>query len=64
MSSMLLILILALGGAALAVLAFAWTVRSGQLDDLDTPPRRILVDELRTRPPATTGSPGDAAGPR
>ena len=25
--------------------AFAWTVRSGQLDDLDTPPRRILYDD-------------------
>jgi len=40
-----LILGLAIGGAAIAVLAFAWTVRSGQLDDLDTPPVRVLIDE-------------------
>lgn len=58
MTTLYLILILALGGAALAVAAFAWTVRSGQLDDLDTPPRRILNDELRVNRPA-----GDAATP-
>ncbi|MBP6630416.1 MAG: cbb3-type cytochrome oxidase assembly protein CcoS [Kofleriaceae bacterium] len=28
-----------------AVAAFAWSVRSGQLDDLDTPPRRVLLDD-------------------
>jgi len=40
-----LILPLALLFAAAAVAAFAWTVRSGQLDDVDTPPRRILFDD-------------------
>ncbi len=45
MTTMYLILILALVGAAAAVLAFAWVVRSGQLDDVDTPPHRILFDE-------------------
>jgi cbb3-type cytochrome oxidase maturation protein len=40
-----LILPLALLIAGVAVAAFAWTVHSGQLDDLDTPPRRILFDE-------------------
>jgi cbb3-type cytochrome oxidase maturation protein len=45
MSVLFLIMPLALLGAAGAVLAFAWTVRSGQLDDLDTPPRRILFDD-------------------
>lgn len=64
MSTMTLILILALGGAAMAVMAFAWTVRTGQLDDLDTPPRRMLTDELRARPPATRSSPADEAAPR
>ena len=49
MTTLYLILILALGGAALAVAAFAWSVRSGQLDDLDTPPRRMLTDELTRR---------------
>jgi cbb3-type cytochrome oxidase maturation protein len=47
MTILYLILPLALlfGGAAVA--AFAWTVRSGQLDDVDTPPRRILFDDER-----------------
>jgi cbb3-type cytochrome oxidase maturation protein len=31
--------------AAGAVIAFVWTVRSGQLDDVETPPRRILFDD-------------------
>jgi cbb3-type cytochrome oxidase maturation protein len=45
MTILYLILPLALVFAALAVAAFAWTVRSGQLDDLDTPPRRILFED-------------------
>jgi cbb3-type cytochrome oxidase maturation protein len=40
-----LVLLLALVGAAGAVVAFAWAVRSGQLDDVDTPPHRILFDD-------------------
>jgi cbb3-type cytochrome oxidase maturation protein len=36
---------LALLVAGGAVAAFVWTVRSGQLDDVDTPPRRILFDD-------------------
>lgn len=47
MSVLFVIMPLALLGAAGAVFAFAWTVRSGQLDDLDTPPRRILFDDKR-----------------
>jgi cbb3-type cytochrome oxidase maturation protein len=42
-----LILPLALLLAGAAVAAFAWTVRSGQLDDVDTPPRRILFEDER-----------------
>ncbi len=45
MTALYVILALALVGAAGAVAAFAWTVRSGQLDDVDTPPRRILFDD-------------------
>ena len=45
MMTMYLVLILALTGAAAAVAAFAWSVRSGQLDDVDTPPRRMLFDD-------------------
>jgi cbb3-type cytochrome oxidase maturation protein len=36
---------LAIALLALAVWAFFWAVRSGQFDDLDTPPVRILLDD-------------------
>ncbi len=45
MIALYIVLPLALLIAGGAVAAFAWSVRSGQLDDLDTPPRRILVDD-------------------
>ena len=47
MSVLFVIMPLAILGAAGAVAAFVWTVRSGQLDDLDTPPRRVLFDDER-----------------
>ena len=49
-------LTLALGGAALAL--FAWTVRSGQYDDLDAAAHRILRDDP---PPSPGGRPGGSA---
>ena len=45
MTALYILLPLALLVAAGAVAAFIWTVRSGQLDDVDTPPRRILFDD-------------------
>ncbi len=30
----------------IAVIAFVYQVRSGQFDDLETPPRRILFDDV------------------
>jgi cbb3-type cytochrome oxidase maturation protein len=39
---------LALFAAALA--ALAWAVRSGQLDDLDTPALRAFTDDHETKP--------------
>jgi len=45
MITLYLVLALALVGAGGMVVAFACSVRRGQLDDLDTPPRRILFDE-------------------
>jgi len=50
MTVLYVILPVALLAAASAVAAFVWTVRSGQLDDVDTPPRRILFDD-DGRPP-------------
>ncbi len=32
-----------------AVAALIWSIRSGQLDDLDTPARRMLTDEASPR---------------
>jgi cbb3-type cytochrome oxidase maturation protein len=32
--------------AIIAVIAFIVQVRSGQFDDLDTPPRRMLYDDV------------------
>jgi cbb3-type cytochrome oxidase maturation protein len=31
--------------AAIGVAAFAWAVRTGQFDDVDTPPVRAILDE-------------------
>ena len=58
MTILYLVLPLALVFAGAAVAAFAWTVRSGQLDDVDTPPRRILFeDEPAAVRPLATGDP-------
>lgn len=62
MTVLYLILPLALLFAGVAVAAFAWTVRSGQLDDIETPPRRILFDDerattARSAPPAAGDAP-------
>jgi len=54
MSVLYLVVPLALLVAGAAVAAFAWTVRSGQLDDLDTPPRRILFDDEPVARPLPT----------
>lgn len=52
MTTLYLVLPLALAVASLAVLAFAWSVRSGQLDDLDTPPHRLLLEDVPRANPA------------
>ena len=31
--------------AFVAILAFVWSVKNDQFEDLETPPRRILLDE-------------------
>ena len=46
MVALYFILPLALLVSGGAVAAFAWSIRSGQLDDLDTPARRILLDDV------------------
>lgn len=45
MSVIYIALPIAIALAAAALLGFAWMVREGQLDDLDTPPIRMLHDD-------------------
>lgn len=45
MSILYLLVPLALALVLLAVTAYAWSVRSGQFDDLDTPALRPLIDD-------------------
>lgn len=45
MDIVFVLLPLALLLALLALVAFIWSVRSGQYDDVDTPPQKVLLDE-------------------
>lgn len=45
MSVIYIVLPLAIVFAAAAVIAFVCSVRSGQFDDLDTPPYRVSTDD-------------------
>lgn len=45
MNSIFLLVPLGLGLLAIAIAAFVWAVRNEQFDDLDSPARRILLDE-------------------
>lgn len=46
MSVLYLVVPLAIVLAAAAVIAFIWSVRRGQYDDVDTPASRMLHDDL------------------
>lgn len=48
MSVVFIILPLAVVMAIVAVAAFIWAVRQGQMDDLDTPGVRMLFDDEAT----------------
>ena len=50
MSVIFIALPIALLIALVAVIAFVLQVRSGQFDDLETPPRRMLFDDVDTKP--------------
>ena len=56
MISLYIVLPLAILIAGTAVAAFVWTVRSGQLDDVDSPPRRVLFDDPLARATDDAGS--------
>lgn len=65
MNILLLLVPLSLLLLGAAVWAFAWAVRRGQFDDLDTPALDILTDEDRpaapdpASPPTETGKHAD-----
>ena len=52
MSALYIALPIALLLALVGLIAFVWSVRSGQLDDLETPALRILGEEDERRPAA------------
>ena len=57
MSSLYLLIPLALLLLAVSVWAFFWAVRRRQFDDLDSPALQILLDDDRAPPPAAGGAP-------
>ncbi len=63
METIFVLLPLALLIAAIAVGFFIWAARSGQFDDLETPPVRMLFDDVEPRrpPPPVTVAPTRSA---
>lgn len=49
MTALYLVVPLALAVSGLFLLAFVWSVRHGQLDDLKTPAHRILEEDTESR---------------
>lgn len=49
MSVLFIVVPLALIVVLVAVVAYVWSARGGQFDDLDTPPVRMLHDDDATR---------------
>ena len=64
MNILLLLLPLGLVLMAIAIGFFIWTVKSGHYEDLDSPARRILIDDDQDRvpPSARSGDAGTEAG--
>ena len=48
MSVIILLLLLSISVAAVFLAAFIWSVKSGQYDDEESPPMRILFDDTTT----------------
>jgi len=60
MSILLLLVPLSLLLLGFAVAAFAWAVKRGQFDDLDTPALDILEDDDHPAPPSAARAGRDA----
>ncbi|MFT4178404.1 MAG: cbb3-type cytochrome oxidase assembly protein CcoS [Thermomonas sp.] len=52
MNALLMLIPLSLVLLVVAIWAFAWAVKRGQFDDLDTPALDILQDDPKPQPPA------------
>ncbi len=63
MSVLFIVVPLALVIATVAVGAFVWSVRGGQLDDLDSPALRMLHDESPRANRRRSGSPDGPSRP-
>jgi len=63
MSVLFIVIPAALLLAGAAVAAFMWAARSGQLDDVESPPLRMLLDDegdaIRPKPEPKAESDGD-----
>ena len=62
MSALYLALPIALLLALAGVIAFIWSVRSGQMDDLETPALRLLGEDDERRTPKASDEGEDEAG--
>jgi cbb3-type cytochrome oxidase maturation protein len=62
MTSIFLLIPLAIGLLAVAIWAFVWAVRNDQFEDLDTEASRILFDD-DPPPPSTQESAGPQTRP-
>jgi len=60
MTILLLLIPLALVLLVVAIWAFAWAVKQGQFEDLDTPALAILVDDDEATPQAPRSDQDDA----
>jgi cbb3-type cytochrome oxidase maturation protein len=61
MSALYVVLPLAILIVAVAIAGYVWSVRSGQMDDLDTPASQPLRDDLpRQKEEPPPGAPEDA----
>ncbi len=57
MTSLLFLIPIALCMGLIGLLAFLWSVRSGQFEDLDGAGARVLFDDERPLPPSGAPSP-------
>jgi cbb3-type cytochrome oxidase maturation protein len=61
MTLLLLLVPLSVVLLGIAIAAFAWAVRSGQFDDLDTPPLDVLREDTMAPPTPRDATPQAAA---